>query len=362
MLTIQRLRADAIRRTLFKPTRLKKAIEQLGFVQADPIRSPARAQDLILRQRVKDYHAGDLERYYAELDLEEDFFYAYGFLPRSTWQLLHPRNIARLTNLERRVLEVVRSYGQMHPRELEAHLGCDRMVNAWGGYSKATTHALQRLHYRGLLRVAGRENGIRIYQPATPSSEHLSPSEKLKRVVLLASTIFAPMPLASLRAILSFLKRAMPGLDFRPKIVSDLLHSGELESAETEGLAYVWPAGTFKASNPIDAVRFLAPFDPLVWDRRRFEHLWGWAYRFEAYTPAAKRQRGYYAMPLLWKDAVVGWANISFKCPQLSVKLGFVEKQPDSIDFRRGLDEEIASFRKFLNAAAENSTSPSSRL
>ena len=60
-----------------------------------------------------------------------------------------------------------------------------------------------------------------------------------------------------------------------------------------------------------DAVRLLAPFDPVVWDRRRFELLWGWAYRFEAYTPAEKRKRGYYALPLLWRDRVIGWGNIS---------------------------------------------------
>ena len=52
-----------------------------------------------------------------------------------------------------------------------------------------------------------------------------------------------------------------------------------------------------------DEVRLLAPFDPVVWDRRRFEVFWGWAYRFEAYTPAPKRVRGYYALPLMWGDA-----------------------------------------------------------
>jgi uncharacterized protein YcaQ len=91
--------------------------------------------------------------------------------------------------------------------------------------------------------------------------------------------------------------------------VRDLLKSGELEEQKIEGMTYLWP---YAASNHQEApanVRFLAPFDPLVWDRRRFEHFWGWAYRFEAYTPVAKRIRGYYAMPLLWRDSVIGWAN-----------------------------------------------------
>ena len=90
-ITPDTLRRYAIARTLFAPTTLPKAIAKLGFVQADPIRAPARAQDLTLRHRVKGYRAGDLERRYAALDIEEDFFVNYGFLPRATQALMHPR-------------------------------------------------------------------------------------------------------------------------------------------------------------------------------------------------------------------------------------------------------------------------------
>ena len=67
------------------------------------------------------------------------------------------------------------------------------------------------------------------------------------------------------------------------------------------------------SDTPPDVVRLLAPFDPVVWDRRRFELLWGWAYRFEAYTPVSQRKLGYLALPLLWRDRVVGWGNVSVK-------------------------------------------------
>src|SRR3954471_9366964 len=90
--TVDDLRRYAVTRTLFKPTTLQRAIEKLGFVQADPIRAPARAQDLTLRHRVAGYRAGDLERRYARLAIEEDFLYAYGFMPRDTHLLLHPRD------------------------------------------------------------------------------------------------------------------------------------------------------------------------------------------------------------------------------------------------------------------------------
>jgi len=81
--TLADLRRYAIARTLFTPTTLVRAIQKLGFVQADPIRAPARAQDLTLRHRVNGYRAGDLERRYEKLGVEEDFFVNYGFLPRA---------------------------------------------------------------------------------------------------------------------------------------------------------------------------------------------------------------------------------------------------------------------------------------
>src|ERR1700761_2524243 len=90
-LTLDHLRRYAIARSLFRPTTLRRAIEKLGFVQADPIRAPARAQDLTLRHRVKGYRAGDLERRYPRLPIEEDFFVNYGYVPRRYHALMHPR-------------------------------------------------------------------------------------------------------------------------------------------------------------------------------------------------------------------------------------------------------------------------------
>src|SRR6186713_20366 len=90
-MTLDTLRELAVARSLFTPRSLEHAIDRLGFVQADPIRAPARAQDLTLRHRVAGYRAGDLERRYPKLPLEEDFFVNYGFLPRAHHHLMHPR-------------------------------------------------------------------------------------------------------------------------------------------------------------------------------------------------------------------------------------------------------------------------------
>ena len=72
--SLGQLRRYAIARSLFKPTSLPRAHARLGFVQADPMRAPARAQDLILVHRVKDYRAGELERRYPRLAIEVPLF------------------------------------------------------------------------------------------------------------------------------------------------------------------------------------------------------------------------------------------------------------------------------------------------
>jgi uncharacterized protein YcaQ len=122
-----------------------------------------------------------------------------------------------------------------------------------------------------------------------------------------------------------------------------------------QGRTWYWPI----AENPrskryaVDAhLRLLAPFDPVVWDRRRFEAFWGWVYKFEAYTPAAKRTMGHYALPLLWQGQMLGWANLRLVNGQLKHELGFVAgRRPRDAAFRRALEEELEKMRVFLGAS-----------
>ena len=119
-------------------------------------------------------------------------------------------------------------------------------------------------------------------------------------------------------------------------------------------MKYLWSASrrTSRGEDQECCLRLLAPFDPIVWDRRRFEHLWGWPYRFEAYTPPEKRRFGYYAMPLLWGDAVIGWANVAVANGRLDVALGFAGSRPRDKPFRRALDAELARMETFLAPSA----------
>jgi len=354
------LRRFAVARSLFPPTTLKRAVNKLGFVQADPIRAPARAQDLTLRHRVKGYRAGDLERRYASLGIEEDVFVNYGFVPISVQALMHPR--ADLSHWppgpRKRVqalLEFVRERGTVHPREVDVHFSHGTVTNYWGGSSAATTHLLEDMHYRSLLRVVRREGGIRIYavhkraDAVMSSAALLAPRARIDALVDVIVRNYAPLPGVSLSFLVSRLRYAVP--QWHRELKSALQRARQrLSHARVDDIDWYWPADErLTESAPQDTVRLLAPFDPVVWDRRRFELFWGWAYRFEAYTPASKRQRGYYALPLLWRDRVIGWGNISVKNGELHADVGYVASHPPrDRAFTRELEAELSRMRSFL--------------
>jgi uncharacterized protein YcaQ len=353
------LRRFAIARSLFAPTTLRHAIDRLGFVQADPIRAPARAQDLILRHRVKDYRAGDLERRYPRLEIEEDFFVNYGFLPRAYQALMHPRaRIGAWTPATRKraqaLLEFVQAHSVVHPREVDAHFAHGNVTNFFGGSSNATTHLLNAMHYRGLLRVVRRDNGIRLYaahlHPPAPA-DAAGRRASLDALIDLAVQEYAPLPGASLTALVGRLRYGTP--QWRNELNNALQRARKrLAHARTDGIDWYWPAAEqpHSARKPDDdTVRLLAPFDPVVWDRRRFELFWAWSYRFEAYVPAPRRKLGYYALPILWRGQVLGWCNVTAKDRKLTHATGYVDGQAprDSI-FRRELEAELERMRMFL--------------
>ncbi len=345
---------------MFRPTTLGRAIRRLGFVQADPIRAPARAQDLVLRHRVVGYRAGDLERRYAHLGLEEDFFVNYGFLPREHSALMHPRRPRRAWSAARRrqaeaVLEFVRARRCVHPRDVDVAFAHGKTRNWFGGSTNASTQLLDELHYRGLLRVVRREGGTRVYavrlHEATDARDGATIAARMDALVDLVVMKYAPLPTRSLGAYLSLLTGGVP--QWRTRRADALSRARHrLGRARVGSEDWYWPADENPASRrwrPDACVRLLTPFDPIVHDRLRFERFWGWRYRFEAYTPPSKRKLGYYALPLLWEDRVVGWGNLSVDRGRLKSEFGYVDGAAASDPrFQVELDAELGRMRGFL--------------
>jgi uncharacterized protein YcaQ len=367
--SLQQFRRYAIARSLFAPTTLRRAIARLGFVQADPMRAPARAQDLILAYRVKGYRAGGLERRYSRLPIEEAFFVNYGFLPRETLALLHPRGTPRAwdawdSRMQARaddVLAFVRQHGRTHPKDVQTHFDHGR-IKRWGGDLSVGTHLLEGLHYRGLLRVAGRKTGTRVYRAAERVNEQVidkqsqddSPETRLARAGALLDMVvrlYAPLPAASFVYLCGLLRNGVPYLAAEVRQLKAQARD-RYAHAQVDGVQWIWPQGERPMAARYRAderLRFLSPFDPVVWDRRRFRLFWGWEYKFEAYLPAHKRRMGHYAMPMLWGEQMLGWANLKVVGSRLQHELGFAGPRPRGKAFRLALDDALHQMEEFLD-------------
>jgi len=278
---------------------------------------------------------------------------------------MHPRSDSRVpaddvgkswpaeqTERAELLLKFVNKRGVVHPREVDQYFAHGRVTNYWGGSSNATTHLLDAMHYRGMLRVVRREKGIRLYAARQLAPIGTEPAERSARLDALADVvlrIYGPLPSSSLAFYLRRLRYAAP--QWKSELPSVLRRAKErLSQARIDGVDWYWLSdeNIRKQQGEEALVRVLAPFDPLVHDRARFEMLWGWVYRFEAYTPAAKRKLGYYAMPLLWRSSVIGWANLSIDNSELNAELGYTHSQPREVAYKRELAMEMDQCVVFL--------------
>ena len=220
-ITLDDLRRFTVARNFPKPTTLNRALQQMGFVQADPIRAPARAQDLILRHRVKNYHAGDLERRYHGTRHRRRFlrqlWLRHAILTGADASAFECRAVGHFRSGQKKkaklLLDFVRERGVVHPREVDEHFAHGRVTNYWGGSSNATTHLLDAMHYTGLLRIVRREKGIRIYAAHKHAPVPRSTAERRARIDALVDVvvrIYSPLPGPSLSYYLRRLRYAVP--------------------------------------------------------------------------------------------------------------------------------------------------------
>jgi len=173
---------------------------------------------------------------------------------------------------------------------------------------------------------------------------------RIDALVDVAVRTYAPLTGPSLNYYIRRLRYAAP--QWSDELTGALQRAKQrLAKANVEGFEWYWPAKENpKRSVSSNVVRLLAPFDPVVHDRSRFEILWGWVYRFEAYTPEPKRKFGYYALPLSWREQVIGWANLAVRDGVLESKIGYVSMPRDRI-YKRELEAELERIRVCLGAA-----------
>jgi hypothetical protein len=257
-----------------------ETVRRLGFLQLDPIASVAPPQHLVLWSRLGPWDTAELDRLvWEERKLVEwdAFLYPSEDLPilkafmRRRDRALDRRIIGWLKDnaaYRRYVLRELRERGPLLSREIEDAPGHRREEHRWWGERKMGL-MLECLSARGEVAVVGRRGKQRVWDLA----ERWYPETETLR-------------LPTARKLIA--EKRFRSLGVRLERGRLLVHP-EAEDGEVP-----------------DRVTFVSPFDRLVHDRARAEALWGFRYRLEMYVPAAKREYGYYVLPILCGDRIVG--------------------------------------------------------
>ncbi len=314
------------RRTKAAPADLLDCIRRMALLQIDTISVVARSPYLVLFSRLGHYDPAWLERLLAEGDLFEYWAHEACFVPREDYRLLRHRMLDPAamgwkfsaqwlkTHGEEieQIVERIRLEGPVRAADFERKGG---KGNGWWDWKPEKRH-LEALFTAGRLMVRERRNFQRVYDLA----ERIIPEWDDERDLPSLELAQRDMVRASCRA-LGLVKTGWVADYYRLRrgkydaLLHRLADEGELLPVRVEGWqhgAFVHAslagelaqaqAGTLKATH----TTALSPFDPLVWDRKRASELFGFDYRIECYTPAPKRQYGYFVLPLLHRGRLVG--------------------------------------------------------
>ena len=302
------------------------ALEHHGYIQIDPINICGRMHDLILRNRVAGYREGDLMRFLhgeasplppTQRAGFEHHVPGTGILvafPLDAWPYLKAEMRARsrrpgawagrLTPREKilaeQLLAEIARRGPLGSEDFED----DRQARRVWGAAKLVKATLQKLFFHGRILIAQRENNRRRYD----LPERVLPSELLGRGE--PSMVEAER----WRVLLQLRQRRLVALRR-----ADLARvENEVQPVVVEGCPPLFCLRSdadrlrdarARPREPIPQIALLAPLDPLIYDRRLTARLWGFDYTWEAYTPAAKRVRGHYALPVLAGTEIIGHVN-----------------------------------------------------
>ena len=355
-----------------QPDDILSTIQRMSLLQIDTINVVARSPYLVLFSRLGGYPQSWLDDALTRGDLMEYWAHEACFLPRVDFSLVRHRMLApdkmgwkyRKAWMEEHAAEIqglidhiqqngpVRSADFEHPR---------KGASGWWEWKPHKRH-LEGLFTSGQVMVIGRHNFQRIYDltrrvmPHWDDARDLVRQEEAEELMLQNSArslgIFRGQWLAD------YYRLRQPAL---PALLARWQEEGRVIPVDVEGLGAMWlhtdllteldaaQAGKLTATHST----VLSPFDPVVWDRKRAEQLFDFTYRLECYTPAPKRQFGYFVLPLLHQGKLVGRMDSKMhrKTGVLEIFALYLQDGVRvSLSLEKGLMQAITDFARWQGA------------
>ena len=346
----------------------RKAIEHIGYVQIDTISVVERAHHHVLYTRVPDFQPEMMQRMLADSDIFEYWAHAAAFLPMSDFRFSLPYKHAIKSGqthwyrqpdqkLMKELLARIRSDGPIRSRDVDN----ERSAKSSGWWDwKPAKKALEQLYMQGDLMVCKREGFQKSYdltERVLPAYVNTQMPDLKEFAHHLIDQQLRCHGLVSLKG-LTYLRRTDGLREMVKTLVNECVAQRDLEPVRLkQGDVFFIKTGALEQSLPRVNRRLsiLSPFDNSVIQRERLSALFQYDYQLECYVPEAKRQYGYFCLPLLFGDQFIGRMDCKAhrKIGLLEVKALHLEREDfDEEAFFEAFAEEIQNFAQFQNCAS----------
>jgi uncharacterized protein YcaQ len=310
------------------PDAVLEVFRRFGSIQFDPLAVAGRNHDLVLHARVADYDPAWCDLLYERREVFEAFNKGLAIVPteefpwfRASLSRSAPRILAEHADVAEQVLERIRVEGPLSVLDFERRAG-QVWVWEWGP-SSVVRAAFESYAVMGVLGLARREGNRRYYDllerllPPEILAREVPLHEQLRHKMLSRYRAHGLLGIAAAGDVFGGLGPAKPDPE-RPEhpgrtaLREELVETGELVRVTVEGLRgprFVLRDEVDLLSAPPEppaSVAFLPPMDPLMWDRSLLEPLFDFDWVWEVFTPEHKRRWGYYVLPILFRERLVG--------------------------------------------------------
>jgi uncharacterized protein len=310
------------------PDAVRDVFRRWGSIQFDPLAVAGRNHDLVLHARVAEYDPAWCDLLYERREIFEAFNKGLSLVStaeypwfRGTLSRYAPRLLADNADVAERVLERIRAEGPMSSLDFESERG--DTIDWFGVRTNVVRAVLEAYNVTGVLGLARRDGNRRYYDvierllPAEVLAREIPTTEQMRHKLLSRYRTHGLLGVGGGGDIFGGIGPAkpdprLPGYPGRTALREELIATGELVPVEVEsvrGKRFVIKADVDLLEHPPEpapSVAFLPPFDPVVWDRGLLGSLFAFEYVWELFIPPAKRRWGWYVLPMLFGDRLVG--------------------------------------------------------